>query len=73
MQGQVFVGEEARAQAHSFPENTFYSVKRLIGTRLDDVSEDLQYAPFKAQAAPDGSTVLWCPARQSSHHPAPAP
>ncbi len=63
IQGDILVGDDARAQAHKFPESTFYSVKRLIGTRLDDISEDLDYAPFKAKAAPDGSTVLWCPAR----------
>lgn len=65
LQDKVLVGSEARRHSLDSPEDTFYSVKRLIGTPFDTVSADLQYAPFKAHAAEDGGTVLLCPARSA--------
>lgn len=63
MQDEVLVGSEAKNQFPGNAENTFNSVKRLIGTPFHAVSAELQYVPFMAQAAPDGSTILCCPAR----------
>ena len=37
--GEVVVGEEAKRQAAVFPDNTFYSVKRLIGRDFKDVKK----------------------------------
>lgn len=37
--GDVVVGEQAKCQAAIFPDNTFYSVKRLIGKDFKDVKK----------------------------------
>lgn len=37
--GAVVVGEEAKRQAAVFPDNTFYSVKRLIGKDFEEVKD----------------------------------
>jgi molecular chaperone DnaK (HSP70) len=37
--GDVVVGEEAKRQAAVFPDNTFYSVKRLIGKEFAEVKK----------------------------------
>ena len=73
LQKKVLVGSEARRQSQYNPENSFSSVKRLIGTVFDTVSAELQYAPYKAQGGPDGLTLLWCPARSAQHWPVPTP
>ena len=68
LQDKVLVGSEARRQAHNNPQNTFSSVKRLIGTSFEAASAELQYAPFKAQPGPSGGTLLCCPARLVLHY-----
>ena len=40
--GDRLVGQIAKRQAVINPDNTFYSVKRFIGRRSDEVSEDLK-------------------------------
>jgi chaperone protein DnaK len=41
------VGDEAKAQLLRNPEQTVYSVKRFMGKGLADVTQELQYFPFK--------------------------
>ncbi len=55
-----FVGELARRQAITNPENTVYSVKRFIGRRYDDpsVQEDLSRISFKLAAGQSGDTAV---------------
>ncbi len=55
-----FVGELARRQAITNPENTVYSVKRFIGRRFDDpsVQEDISRISFKLTAASSGDTAV---------------
>ncbi|MCH8816532.1 MAG: molecular chaperone DnaK [Chloroflexi bacterium] len=58
--GERFVGELARRQAITNPENTVYSVKRFIGRRFDDpsVKEDVDRISFKLTAAPSGDVAV---------------
>ncbi|MDA1258675.1 MAG: molecular chaperone DnaK [Chloroflexi bacterium] len=58
--GERFVGELARRQAITNPENTVYSVKRFIGRRFDDpsVKEDATRVSFKLTAAPSGDVAV---------------
>ncbi|HJM54010.1 MAG TPA: molecular chaperone DnaK [Dehalococcoidia bacterium] len=55
-----FVGELARRQAITNPENTVYSVKRFIGRRFDDpsVQEDLNRISFNLSVGEAGDTTV---------------
>jgi molecular chaperone DnaK len=48
--GEKLVGQIAKRQAVTNPENTIYSAKRFIGRRLDEVKSELQFVPFKVVA-----------------------
>lgn len=60
--GSVVVGAVAKRQGAVHPENTFYSVKRLIGKEYEDVEEDARKLAYKVSADEDGFVVLECPA-----------
>jgi molecular chaperone DnaK len=55
-----FVGELARRQAITNPENTIYSAKRFIGRRFDDVSvkDDIKNVSFKLGALDGGDAGI---------------
>ncbi|KAL8172561.1 hypothetical protein V2J09_024365 [Rumex salicifolius] len=62
--GQLLVGQIAKKQAAINPENTFFSVKRLIGKKMseiDDYSKQLISYEFAA-GNENGSVKLHCPA-----------
>ena len=54
--GQVVVGNAAREMLLTHPERTVYSVKRLMGRGLADVSEELKLFPFRI--GPDSEQVI---------------
>jgi heat shock protein 5 len=45
--GELLVGDSAKAQASMNPKNTFYDSKRVIGKAFKEVTEDLKHFPFK--------------------------
>ena len=45
--GDLLVGQIAKRQAVINPENTFYSVKRFIGRKTDEVNEELRQVSYK--------------------------
>jgi len=45
--GERLVGQVAKRQAITNPENTVYSIKRFMGRRYNEVSEELKMVPFK--------------------------
>jgi len=53
---EVLVGQSAKRQAVTNPENTFFAVKRLIGRRFDDavVQKDIPMTPYKIVKADNG-------------------
>jgi molecular chaperone DnaK len=57
--GERLVGEIAKRQAVMNPENTLFSVKRLIGRRWSDaeVQRDLKWLPYKVSQKGDGLVV----------------
>ena len=54
--GEVLVGQAAKRQAVTNPQNTLYAVKRLIGRKFDDgvVQKDIHLAPYKIVRADNG-------------------
>jgi len=54
--GEVLVGQPAKRQAVTNPENTLYAVKRLIGRRFDEpeVQKDIELVPYKIIKADNG-------------------
>lgn len=45
--GAMLVGQVAKRQAVTNPENTIYSAKRFIGRRYEEVAKELEYVPYK--------------------------
>jgi molecular chaperone DnaK len=56
--GERFVGQIAKRQAITNPENTVFSIKRFMGRRLGEVSEELKLVPYKVQAGPNGDAQV---------------
>jgi molecular chaperone DnaK len=52
--GEVLVGQIARRQAITNPENTVFSIKRFMGWKYDDAKEEIKRVPFKVIRAPNG-------------------
>nr|YP_009550236.1 DnaK [Tisochrysis lutea]AUM82538.1 DnaK [Tisochrysis lutea] len=59
--GDLLVGNIAKRQAVINPENTFYSVKRFIGRKTNEVTEELRQVPYKVIQTED-IIKLDCPA-----------
>src|SRR5262245_35919412 len=45
--GERLVGQVAKRQAVTNPENTVFSIKRFMGRRFDEVNEEMKMVPFK--------------------------
>jgi molecular chaperone DnaK len=56
--GEVLVGQIARRQAITNPENTIYSVKRFMGRKFDEVQEEIKRVPYKVVRAPNGDAAI---------------
>ncbi|MEZ5566865.1 MAG: molecular chaperone DnaK [Halioglobus sp.] len=55
-EGEILVGQSAKRQAVTNPQNTLYAVKRLIGRKFDDdvVQKDIKMVPYKIAKADNG-------------------
>jgi molecular chaperone DnaK len=52
--GERLVGQVAKRQAITNPENTIYSIKRFMGRRVSEVQSEIKTVPFKVVAGPNG-------------------
>jgi molecular chaperone DnaK len=51
---QRLVGQVARRQAITNPENTVYSIKRFMGRRFEEAKQEISMVPFKVESGPGG-------------------
>jgi molecular chaperone DnaK len=56
--GEVLVGQIARRQAITNPENTVYSVKRFMGRRFDEVGDETKRVPYKVTRGGSGEASI---------------
>jgi molecular chaperone DnaK len=56
--GERLVGQVAKRQAITNPENTIYSIKRFMGRRYDEVSEEMRMVPYKVVKQGDHVAVV---------------
>jgi molecular chaperone DnaK len=68
--GEILVGQPAKRQAVTNPENTIYAIKRLIGRRYDDpiVAKDKELVPYKIVKGKNGDA--WVEVRGKTYSPA---
>ena len=57
-EGEKLVGQVAKRQAVTNPENTIFSIKRFIGRKYGEVSEEIKKVPYQVSQANDGSAVV---------------
>jgi molecular chaperone DnaK len=56
--GERLVGQVAKRQAITNPENTVYSIKRFMGRRYDEVNEEMKMVPYKVERQGDHVAVV---------------
>lgn len=67
--GERLVGQQAKRQAVTNPENTLFAIKRLIGRKFDTeaVRKDIKISPFKIVKADNGDA--WVDVRDKKYSP----
>ncbi len=67
--GETLVGQPAKRQGVTNPENTFFAIKRLIGRRMDDpmVAKDKKLVPYNIVKADNGDA--WVESRGQKYAP----
>jgi molecular chaperone DnaK len=67
--GEVLVGQTAKRQSITNPENTIYAIKRLIGRRYDDpmTQKDKGMVPYKIVRGPNGDA--WVEVKEKKYSP----
>ncbi|MFN9296711.1 MAG: molecular chaperone DnaK [Acidobacteriota bacterium] len=56
--GERLVGQVAKRQAVTNPENTIYSAKRFMGRRLNEVAEEAKLVPYKVSGGENGDARI---------------
>ncbi|MDQ3321265.1 MAG: molecular chaperone DnaK [Acidobacteriota bacterium] len=64
--GNRLVGQVAKRQAVTNPENTLYSIKRFMGRRYEEVSGEIKQVPYKVEKAGNGDVRINAGDKQSS-------
>jgi molecular chaperone DnaK len=56
--GERLVGQVAKRQAITNPENTIYSVKRFMGRKFTEVNEEMKMVPYRVEAEENGDAAI---------------
>jgi molecular chaperone DnaK len=65
-EGERLVGQVAKRQAVTNPENTIFSIKRFMGRRYNEVADEAKMVPYKAVAASNGDARVEVNGKQYS-------
>jgi len=65
-EGEILVGQVAKRQAITNPENTVFSIKRFMGRRYDEVLQEIKLVPFKVVKASNGDARVEVRGKQYS-------
>jgi molecular chaperone DnaK len=65
-EGEILVGQVAKRQAVTNPENTVFSIKRFMGRRYDEVLEEMKLVPYKVVKAANGDVRVEIRGKQYS-------
>ena len=57
-EGERLVGQVAKRQAVTNPKNTIFSVKRFMGRKYNEVSEEINRVPYEAESDKDGAVSI---------------
>src|SRR5438477_2733780 len=66
-EGERLVGQVAKRQAVTNPENTIFSIKRFMGRKFDEVSGEASRVPYNVARAANGDA--WVEARGKKYSP----
>jgi molecular chaperone DnaK len=64
--GSRLVGQVAKRQAVTNPENTVYSIKRFMGRKYNEVTEEIKQVPYKVQGAANGDVRVFAGGKEWS-------
>src|SRR5436853_6223158 len=65
--GERLVGQVAKRQAVTNPENTIFSIKRFMGRKFDEVSSEASRVPYTVVRSSNGDA--WVEARDKKYSP----
>ena len=65
-EGEILVGQVAKRQAITNPENTVFSIKRFMGRRYDEVLQEIKLVPYKVVKAANGDVRIEVRSKQYS-------
>ena len=69
--GERLVGQVAKRQAVTNPENTVFSIKRFMGRRYDEVSEEMKMVPYRVTRDGDRVAITVKPAERDEKYAPP--
>ncbi|MEK7313668.1 MAG: molecular chaperone DnaK, partial [Deltaproteobacteria bacterium] len=55
---EIVVGQAAKRQAVTNPENTIFSIKRFMGRKFDEVNEEMKMVPYRVEKDDQGRAVV---------------